>query len=105
LDLAHCRWTVSLCHLETGKEKPLMKPELYDKVALTRDLPAEELKQGDVAVLIDYVSHPTGGEEGAVLEIFNAVGESIAVVTVPGSAIAPLRADQVPAVRAQRAVA
>jgi hypothetical protein len=69
-----------------------MKPELYDEVALTRDLPAEKLTQGDVAVLIDYVPHPTGGEEGAVLEIFNAIGESIAVVTVPGSAIAPLRA-------------
>jgi len=34
-----------------------------------------------------------------VLEIFNAIGESIAVVTVPSSAITPLRADQVPAVR------
>lgn len=76
-----------------------MKPVLYSEVALIRDLPAKKLKQGDVAVLIDYIPHPTGGEEGAVLEIFNAVGESIAVVTVPSSAIAPLRADQVPAVR------
>jgi hypothetical protein len=31
--------------------------------------------------------------------VFNAVGETISVVTVPASAIAPLRADQVPAVR------
>jgi hypothetical protein len=82
-----------------------MKPALYNEVALTRDWPAEKLKQGDVAMLIDYVPHPTGGEEGAVLEIFNAVGESIAVVTVPASAIAPLRADQVPAVRPRRVVA
>jgi hypothetical protein len=35
----------------------------------------------------------------AVLEVFNALGESIAVVSVPVSAIAPLRADQVLAVR------
>jgi hypothetical protein len=49
--------------------------------------------------VIDYVPHPTGGEEGAILEIFNAIGESIAVVTVPISAIAPLRSDQIPAVR------
>ena len=76
-----------------------MKATLYAEVALTRDISTENLQQGDIAVLIDYVPHPTGGEEGAVLEIFNAVGESIAVVTVPGSAIAPLRADQVPAVR------
>lgn len=82
-----------------------MKPARYNEVALTRDLPAEKLKQGDVAVLIDYVPHSTGGEEGAVLEIFNAVGESLAVVMVPSSAIAPLRADQVPTVRPLRAVA
>jgi len=76
-----------------------MKPALYQEIALTRDIPTEKLKQGDIAVLIDYVPHPTGGEEGAVLEIFNAIGESIAVITVPSSAITPLRADQVPAVR------
>ena len=40
-----------------------------------------------------------GGEEGAILEIFNALGESIGIATVPVSAIEPLRADQVPAVR------
>ena len=76
-----------------------MKPTLYQEVALTRDIPTERLKQGDLAMLIDYVPHPTGGEEGAVLEIFNALGESLAVVTVPISAIAPLRAAQVPMVR------
>ena len=76
-----------------------MKATLYGEVALTRDISAENLQQGDIAVLIDYVPHPAGGEEGAVLEIFNAIGESIAVVTVPSSAISPLRADQVPAVR------
>ena len=47
-------------------------------------------------MLVDYVPHPRGGEEGAVLEVFNAVGKSIAVVTVPASAVAPLRADEVP---------
>jgi hypothetical protein len=77
----------------------MMKPELYKEVALTRDIPTEKLKKGDVAIVVDYVPHPTGGEEGAILEIFNAIGESIAVLTVPLSAIAPLRPDQVPAVR------
>jgi len=77
----------------------MIMPELYKEVALTRDIPAENLKKDDVAIVIDYVPHPTGGEEGAILEIFNAVGESIMVVTVPISAIAPLRSDQLPAVR------
>lgn len=76
-----------------------MKLKLYQEVALLRDVPDENLRSGDVAMLVDYVPHPRGGEEGAVLEVFNAVGESIAVVTVPASAVAPLRADQVPAVR------
>ncbi|MCB0197853.1 MAG: DUF4926 domain-containing protein [Anaerolineae bacterium] len=76
-----------------------MKPELYKEIALTRDIPAANLKKGDVAIVVEYVLHPTGGEEGAVLEIFNAVGESIEIVTVPVSAIAALRPDQVPAVR------
>lgn len=76
-----------------------MKLELYEEVALTRDIPEENLRTGDVATLVDFVKHPDKGEDGAILEVFNALGESIAVVTAPVSAIAPLRADQVPAVR------
>ena len=36
---------------------------------------------------------------GCVLEVFNTLGESIAVVTVPETAVEPLRADEVLAVR------
>jgi hypothetical protein len=73
--------------------------ELYQEVALTRDLSEYQLKAGDIATLIDFVPHPAGGEEGCILEVFNAVGESIAVVTVPKSAIAPLHADEILSVR------
>ena len=76
-----------------------MKPELYQQVSLTRDVPSVNLKQGDVATVVDYVAHPGGGEEGAILEVFNAIGESIVVLTVPVSAIAALSADQMPTVR------
>lgn len=76
-----------------------MKPELYKEISLVRDIPDADLRAGDVAVLVDYVPHPAAGEEGAVLEVLNAVGESIAVIIVPLSAIAPLQPDQVPAVR------
>ena len=71
----------------------MTKPRLYEEVALTRDLPEENLKEGDVAVVVDYLPHPTGGQEGAILEVFNAVGESMAVVVVSISAIESLRAD------------
>ena len=76
-----------------------MTLELYKEVALLHNIPGTQLRAGDVAMLVDIVPHLAGGEDGAVLEVFNAIGESIAVVTVPCSAVAPLRADQVPAVR------
>lgn len=76
-----------------------MKLELYTEVSLLRNIPGENLKIGDVAVVVDYLAHPNAGEDGAILEIFNAVGESIRVCTVPASAISALRADQAPAVR------
>lgn len=74
-----------------------MKLPLYERVALTRDL--EEFHRGDVGTLVDYVRHPTEGEEGCLLEIFNALGESIATVAVRLSDIEPVRADEVLAVR------
>jgi hypothetical protein len=76
-----------------------MKPELYDRVALRRDVAEHRLKRGDVAMLVDRVSHPSGGEAGVVLEVFNALGESISVVVVKESDIEALRSDEVFAVR------
>ena len=76
-----------------------MKLPLYQRVALRRDLLEHDLKKGDVAVLVDYVPHPAGGEEGCVLEVFNALGESIAVVVVRESEIEDLQADEVLAIR------
>jgi Domain of unknown function (DUF4926) len=76
-----------------------MTLELYQEVALTRDLPDYELRVGDIATLVDLVSHPSGGEEGCVLEVFNAVGESLAVIAVPVSAIEALRPDAILTIR------
>lgn len=76
-----------------------MTLELYSEVALTQNIAEHNLKIGDVATLVDFVSHPQGGEEGCVLEIFNAVGESIDVVTVPTSAIKSLSANEILTIR------
>ncbi len=70
-----------------------MKLEFYQHVALTRDLPEHRLRKGDVGVLIDRLPHPSGGEEGCVVEIFNAGGDSIGVITVPLSSVRPWIAD------------
>ncbi|MGD0090404.1 MAG: DUF4926 domain-containing protein [Planctomycetota bacterium] len=76
-----------------------MKIELYQRVALRRDLDEHRLKKGDVATLVDRVPHPSGGEDGCVLEIFNALEESVGVVVVRESDIEPLNANEMPAVR------
>ncbi len=76
-----------------------MTLELYSEVALTQNIAEHNLKIGDVATLVDFVPHPQGGEEGCVLEIFNAVGESIDVVTVPISAIKSLSANEILTIR------
>ena len=73
--------------------------ELYQEVSLKRDVPEEKLCAGDIVTLVDFLNHPSGGEQGCVLEVFNAVGKSLAVVTVPCSAVKPLRADEVLSVR------
>jgi len=76
-----------------------MSLPLYQRVALKRDLPEQGLKRGDVATLVDYAPHPGGEERGCVLEVFNALGESIAVVAVRESEIESLHAGEVLAVR------
>jgi uncharacterized protein DUF4926 len=76
-----------------------MKFELFREVALTRDFPEHQLRAGDLATLVDFLHHPSGGEDGCVLEVFNAVGKTIAVITASLSAIEPLGPDQILTVR------
>ncbi len=73
--------------------------ELYQRVSLAQDFAEYHLKKGDIATFIDIVPHPTGGEEGYILEIFNALGESINTVIVPKSAIHVLKSDEILSVR------
>ncbi|MEX2307615.1 MAG: DUF4926 domain-containing protein [Pirellulales bacterium] len=75
------------------------RPGLYERVALARDLDEHGLKRGDVATIVDTVPHPDGGPEGLVLEVTNALGESLEVVVVTAADVAPLNADEVLAVR------
>lgn len=74
---------------------------LYSRVSLNQDFPEYNLRQGDIATFIDTVPAPDDSEEGYILEVFNALGESIDVVTVPKSAIAPLRSHEILTVRSR----
>lgn len=80
-----------------------MRASMFERVALKQNVDGHWLRAGDVAYLVDYVPHPSGGERGCVLEVFNAVGESIATVTVPESSVEPLEADEVLSVRRLKA--
>ena len=71
-----------------------MKFELYTDAVLTRDLPEHRLRRGDLVKLVDHHRAPDG-TEGYSIEVFNALGETIAVTAVPESALESLREDEV----------
>ena len=77
------------------------KIKLYQRVALTRDLPEHNLRKGDVDVVVEHLpgTSASGGEDGYALEVFNAVGETIAVIIVPVSAVKPLTENEIFQVR------
>lgn len=75
-----------------------MKYKLFQQVALARDIPEKKLQEGDVATVVEH--HPVqNGEDGYSLEIFNALGDTIAVLTVPESTLQPLTQNEVFSVR------
>jgi Domain of unknown function (DUF4926) len=68
--------------------------ELFTKVALSQDFPRHQLRRGDVATIVEH--HPVAdNEDGYSLEVFNAVGETIAVLVVSESQIEPLMKNEV----------
>ncbi len=75
-----------------------MKFELYKDVVLNRDLPEHRLKRGDIVKLVEHHVAPDG-TEGYSAEVFNAVGDTIAVITVSESELAPLTPNSVLHVR------
>lgn len=76
-----------------------MALELFQEVALSGDLPEHGLKKGDVATLIDFAPSVDDSEQGCVLEVFDALGNTVAVVIVPADLVEPLHAGEVLAVR------
>ena len=77
-----------------------MKYPLFSRIALAEDLPKEKLCRGDVATIVEYYAGRAGQEPGYELEVFNAVGKTIAVATVRESQIEALRSDEILSVRA-----
>lgn len=58
----------------------------YTDVALRCDVPEHRLRRGDIVKLVDrHVA--SDGTEGYSIEVFNALGDTIAVTSVPASAL------------------
>lgn len=64
-----------------------MKHELYTRVILARDIPAQGLCRGDIATVVEQYEGAPGQEPGYELEVFNALGQTVAVVSVRESQI------------------
>ena len=76
-----------------------MNLKLYEQVALRRDVPEEGLKAGDVGTLVDLVPGRPGRGEGAVIEVFNALGQTVCVTAVGVEDVEPVHEDEVLSVR------
>jgi hypothetical protein len=77
-----------------------MALDLYSDVILTRDVGESGLRAGDVGTLVERHVVPGVDEEGYSVEFFDMTGNTVAVVTLPASALRlPTPADR-PAARA-----
>ena len=80
------------------RKSAIVPRELYTDAVLTRDIAEHELCAGDLVKIIDH--HPVpGGEDGYSIEVFNTLGDTIAVTAVPESALESLRENEVFSVR------
>lgn len=72
-----------------------MKYELFSRVALATDFPQHHLKKGVVATVVEQIEAGQNPEPGYVLEVFNAIGDTVVVFLVTESEIEALREDEV----------
>jgi hypothetical protein len=74
--------------------------DMYSDVILTLDVPDHGVRAGDVGTVVERHTAAGVPEEGYSVEFFDMTGNTVAVVTLPASALrVPTPADR-PAVRA-----
>jgi hypothetical protein len=76
-----------------------MKYKMFSRVSLKAALPKHRLRRGDVATIVEFHPGRPRQEPGYTLEVFNALGETIDIVTVRESQIEALTAKSVLHVR------
>ena len=72
-----------------------MKFEMFSRVVLKTDVPEHGLRSGDLATIVEFHPGVPGQEPGYSLEVFNAVGETVAVIALGESQIETLREDEI----------
>ena len=71
----------------------------FTRVSLGEDLPEYGLHKGDLATIVERHEGRPGQETGYSLEVFNAIGETIAVLVVEESKINPVKENEILHVR------
>ena len=72
-----------------------MKFEMFSRVVLKTDVPEHGLRRGDLATIVEFHPGVPGQESGYSLEVFNAVGDTVAVIALGESKIETLREDEI----------
>jgi len=76
-----------------------MTQKLHERVVLTTDLPGDGLRAGDVGVVVEYYPARDTVPEGYEVEFLTATGQTIAVVSLPATAVRQAGAHEVLSVR------
>jgi hypothetical protein len=76
-----------------------MMPVPFRRVVLTTDLPGEGLRAGDIGVVVEHYPARSAVPEGYELEFFAGTGETVALVSVPVTAVRETTGHEVLSVR------
>jgi len=68
---------------------------LFTRVALRENFSEYNLRRGDIATVVEQHEGGKSLETGYSLEVFNAIGETIAVLVAGESQIEPLRENEI----------
>ena len=72
--------------------------DLYSDVILTRDVPEDRLKAGDIGTVVEH-HFVSGKEPGYSVEFYDLLGDTVAVATVPESFLRSPAHEDRPSVR------
>jgi hypothetical protein len=73
--------------------------DMFGDVVLTRDVPEHGVRAGDIGTVVERHVAPGVNEEGYSVEFFDMAGNTVAVATLPASALRQPTATDRPSVR------